>query len=147
MTTLHLREVAAAIAALDFRVVTCLDLDAMPDAVTLRSKPVLAPSSHEPNFLTDWTAKRISTQGNQQNEYTLNYSLFFAPVGKERGLFKLWPEMVECAQTIVGVLQAQAKVDGCKSLTVAGMPQFGPVVDASGVQFHGATLALRIVEF
>jgi hypothetical protein len=157
VTLLHLDEIAVSIAALTIPgvtaggvtipAVTVLDLDQMPDAVDARRLPLLGPSSHEPAFLTDWESLRVSFQGNQRNTYTLNYTLFFAPVGAERGLFKQYPAMVACAQTVVGVFQAHPSVTGCQQLTVLGLPRFGPVFDASGQQFHGATLALRIIEF
>lgn len=144
---LRLADVATAIAALTVPGVTILDLDQMKQALTGNDCPLFGPSSHEPPFLSEWENQRITLQGNQRNAYTLNYKLFQAPIGADRGLFRQWPDMVENARKIVEAIQAVPRVDGCKSIGLAGMPQFGPVVDASGQQFHGATFALRIVEF
>lgn len=146
-SVLRLAEVATAIASLTLSGITILDLDAMPQAVMERACPLLGPSSHDPAFLTDWSARRLTLQGNQENRYTLNYILFQAPVGADRGLFKQYPAMVENARRVVEVFQALPRVDGCKSLTLAGMPNVGPVHDASGQTFHGALFALRVVEF
>jgi hypothetical protein len=55
--------------------------------------------------------------------------------------------MVATAQTVVDAFNGLSKVDGCQFIQLAGMPQFGPVFDASGQQFHGATLSLRVTEF
>lgn len=144
---MRVADVAAAVAALTIRGITILGLDEMKPALSERDCPVLGPSTNSPSFLTDWETRRISTQGNQRNSYTLNYTLYQAPVGADRGLFRQWPEMVENARKVVEALQAVPRVDGCKSLTLAGMPAFGAVFDASGQQFHGATFALRVVEF
>ena len=147
MSTLHVTDVATAIAALTIPGIRLHDLPDMPQAVDTRQCPLLGPSSHEPEFLTDWVSARISFQGNVQNAYTLNYTLFQSPAGKDRGLFVEYPAMVENAQKVISALQAVAKVDGCKSITLAGMPAFGRVFDASGNQFHGAKIAIRVIEF
>jgi hypothetical protein len=147
VTALRLADVAAAVAALDIDGVTVFDLDDMPQAVDPRTCPLLAPSASDPAFLTDWETRRLTLQGNVQNSYTLNYTLFQAKVGTDRGLFAQYPAMVATAQTVVDAFNGLSKVDGCKFIQLAGMPQFGPVFDASGQQFHGATLSLRVTEF
>jgi hypothetical protein len=55
--------------------------------------------------------------------------------------------MVETAQVIADALLAVTRVDGCQHLSLAAMPQFGPVADASAQVFHGAVISLRVVEF
>lgn len=145
--TLHLAEVAAAVAALDIPGIAVLGLNEMPQALTNRPLPLLAPSSHEPSFLTDWEAVRLTTQGNYRNSYTLNYKLFQASAGKDRGLFTQYPEMVANAQKVVDAFQAIVAVAGCKRIELAAMPQFGPVPDSSGQIYHGAVISLRITEF
>lgn len=148
MTTLHLAEVAAAVAALDYDGVTCYGLNTMPQSVELRGDvPVFGPSASDPSFLTDWESRVITLQGNRQNTYTLNFTLFQAQAAKGRGLFETYPDMVESAARVVNRLQSVTKVDGCKHIAIAGMPQFGQVFDASGKQFHGATISLRVTEF
>lgn len=147
MTALHLSDVATAIAALDIEGVTIKDLDEMPQAVDERECPVLGPSSHDPAFLTDWEQTRISVAGNRQMVYTLNYKLFQAPVGKDRGLFKQFPALVDTAQKIADAFNGLTAVTGCKHIRLEAMPAFGPVADASAQLFHGATLAFRVTEF
>lgn len=143
----RLREVAAAIAALTVPGITILDLDQMKPALSERDCPLFGPSANDPSFLTDWDAKRLTFQGNQLNNYNLHYTYFQAPVGADRGLFKQYPDMVENARKLVEALQALPRVDGCKSVKLYEMPRFGPVFDASGQQFHGATFSLQVVEF
>src|SRR3990167_9244838 len=149
MTQLVMRvaDVAAAVAALTIQGITILGLNEMKPALTDRDCPLLGPSSNNPSFLTDWDSKRITMQGNWSNRYTLNYTLYQAPVGADRGLFAQYPVMIENARKIVETFQAITKVDGCKSIMLAGMPAFGQVFDASGQQFHGATFALKFIEF
>lgn len=144
---MRIADVATALAALTIPGIMIYDLDQMPVSVSERDCPLLGPSANDPPFLTDWDAQRVTFQGNQRNAYTLNYKLFHAPIGADRGLFAQYPNMVENARKIAESLQALPRVDGCKSIALQGMPQFGPVVDASGKQFHGAVFALRVVEF
>lgn len=147
MTELRIATVAASIAALTVPGITILDLDEMPASLVGRPLPLLGPSAVNPTFLTDWETRRLTLQGNAQNSYTLNYTLYQVPVGSDRGLFAQYPVMVANAAKVVEAIQALPRVDGCKHIALAGMPQFGPVFDASGQQFHGATFALRVTEF
>ena len=144
---MRVADVAAAVAALTIQGITIFDLPDMKPALTDRDCPLLGPSANNPSFLTDWDPRRITMQGNHSNKYTLNYTLYQAPAGADRGMFAQYPVMVENARRIVEAFQAITKVDGCKSIVLAGMPAFGQVFDASGQQFHGATFALRIIEF
>jgi len=144
---MRVAEVATAIASLTIPGITIYDLDAMPQTISERQVPLFGPSANDPSFLTDWQARRITLQGNWHNSYTLNYTLYHAPVGADRGLFKQYPAMVENARKIVEALQAIPRVDGCKAVELVGLPQFGPVFDAYGQQFHGASFALRVTEF
>ena len=144
---MRVAQVASAIAALTIPGIKIVDLDQMKAALTDRDCPMLGPSSNNPSFLTDWTSQRRSLQGNPDNRYTLNYTLYQASVGSDRGLFAQYPTLIENARKVVEAIQALPRVDGCKSITLAGMPAFGSVFDASGQQFHGALFALRIVEF
>ena len=144
---MRVKTVANSIAALTIVGITILDLDQMKPALTDRDCPLLGPSASDPSFLTDWQTRRLTTQGNQQNSYTLNYTLYQAPVGADRGLFAQYPAMVENARKVVEAFGALARVDGCKSIVLQGMPAFGRIFDASGQQFHGATFALRVIEF
>jgi hypothetical protein len=140
-------DVAAAVAALDIPGIDVLALSEMPPAMTGRKLPLLGPSSHDPSYLTDWQAVRVSLAGNYANTYTLNYMLYHAPAGKDRTVFALYPEMVANAQRVVNAFQALPRVDGCKRIELAGMPAFGPVHDASGAIYHGVSFALRVTEF
>ena len=147
MTSIHVTEIAAAIAGLDIPGVRIKDLDQMPDAVDTRDLPMLGPSAQNPTFLTDWESVRITTAGNRQISYTLNYTLFQAPVGADRGLFKQYPAMVATAEAVADVFNSITVVSGAQHIKLAAMPVFGPVRDASEQLFHGATIALRVTEF
>lgn len=146
---MRVAEVASAIAALDIQGIGIHDLKDMKPALTARDCPLLGPdpSTESASFLTGWMSRRISMQGNQDNRYVLNYTLYQAPMGQDRGLFAQYPEMVENARRIVEALQALPRIEGCKSIALEGMPTFGRVFDASGQPFHGAHFAIRIVEF
>ena len=147
MTTMHFAEIAAAIADLAIAGVKIHDLDDMPDAIDPRRCPVLGPSANDPSFLTDWESTRVSLGGNRAVAYTLNYKLYQAPVGTERGLFKLYPAMVETAQAIADHFNGITVVSGAQHIKLEALPAFGPVSDASGQVFHGAVFSLRVTEF
>jgi hypothetical protein len=147
MTNIHITEIADAIATLDIPGVHIRRLDQMPEAVDTRELPLLGPSANNPSFLTDWENVRITTAGNRKITYTLNYTLFQAPVGADRGLFKQYPAMVATAETVADAFNRITVVRGTQHIELAAMPAFGPVFDASGQQFHGATISLRVTEF
>jgi hypothetical protein len=148
VSAFHIQNVTAALAALTIAVpkLSIRTEQDMLMQVIERDCPLLGPSS-DPSFLTDWETRRISLQGNQQNSYTLNYTYFQAPVGQDRSLFAQYPVMVEHVKTIVDALQTLSAVDGCKSIALEDLPRFGPVHDAMGNVFVGATLSLRVIEF
>lgn len=144
---MRVAEVTAAIAALTVPGITLYGLDEMPPAVNERMCPLFGPSSNDPSFLTDWDAQLITLQGNKRNNYNLHFKLYQAPVGADRGLFKQYPVMVENARKLAEAIQAVTRVAGCKHVRLYEMPQFGPVTDASGQQFHGAAFTIQVVEF
>lgn len=146
MTTLHVVEVARAIAAMTIDGVTVAELEEMPLSATSRDLPLLAPAVDRA-FLSDWVSRRISAQGNVAMAYTLNYTFYYAPFGQGRGLADIYPSLIAAVQTVVDAFNAVTRVNGCKRLELAGLPQVGLVRDASENQFHGALLALRVTEF
>ncbi len=148
MTVPRIATVASSIAALTISGVTLMDLDEVPDALDPRGCPILAPSVADPQFLTEWELPVCLTlMGNMQVAYTLNYKLYQAPVGSDRSLLKLYPAMVATADRVAAALLALTALGGCKHISLAAMPQFGPVSDASGNMFHGAVIALRVTDF
>lgn len=147
MNALQAARIDAAISALTLPGITLKGLAEMPIALTARDCPLLGPSAYEPAWVTDWEALRVSLQGNHRNAYTLNYTYYQAPVGTDRGLFYRYPDMLTNVAAIATALEALPRVNGCQSLELLALPQFGPVHDASGQLFIGATFALRVIEF
>lgn len=142
---LHVTPVAAAVAALDIPGIAVARLNEMPQGLTGRPLPLLAPAIDRP-YLTDWVARRLTLEGNYHNSYTLNYTLYQATL-KDRGLFAVFPDLVASAEKVVNAFQRLVQVNGCKRIELAGWPQLGPVSDASDQKFHGATFALRVQEY
>lgn len=148
--SLHWADVAQSLAALDIRSASAripvLDVHELPQGLTNRPLPLLAPAVDRA-FLSDWTATRITTAGNHQNAYTLNYAFYQAPFAKGRGAFEPFQDTVENVEAVLSAIQALPRVAGCKRIEVAGVPQVGLVRDASDQQFHGAIISLRVTEF
>jgi hypothetical protein len=145
--SLHVTAVAAAVAALDIPGVAIQDVNEMAQGLTGRTLPLLTPGVAEGPFLSDWEPRRISLEGNYQNSYTLNYTLYYAPAGKDRGLFALYPGMVAAVEKVINAFQRLTHVTGCKSITLERIPQMGQIRDVSDQKYHGAVLSLRVIEF
>ena len=146
----HFETVAASIKALTFGIqgLKVCDLSDMVMSVTSRDLPLLGPSASDGRaFLADWQSQRVSLQGNRVNAYTLNYTYFQASAGQDRGLFTLLPLVAENVKTITDVFQTLSSVSGCKHIALLALPSFGPVHDAVGQPFIGASFALRVTEF
>ena len=132
---MRVAQVASAIAALDIQGIKIVDLHQMKAALTDRDCPMLGPSqqqsvvSHGLDLAAALAAKgkTIATRSTTRS--------IRAPVGSDRGLFAQYPTLIENARKIVEAIQALPRVDGCKSITLAGMPAFGSVFDASGNSF------------
>lgn len=150
MTALRWAAVVEAIAALDIRSelarIAVIDVHELPQALTNRDLPLLAPAVDRA-FLSDWTSTRISFQGNTQHVYTLNYALFQAPFAKGRGMFEPFDATVTNLTAVVDAIQGRVRVDGCKRIEVAGIPQVGLVGDGSDLRYHGGVIALRVHEY
>jgi hypothetical protein len=139
--------VADAIGDLTFRGVNNRTLGDTPQAVDERQCPLLARSTHEPDFITDYADQQFTLGGNGRQDYTLNYKYFFAPVGKGRGLFDGEVNSVTHLQTVIAEILRDRRLGGAKYIALASLPSYRTVVDASGKEFHGAVLALRVTEF
>ncbi len=139
--------IAAAIGALTIRGIINKALGETPEAVDTRAGPVLARSTHEPDFITEYLNQQLSLGGNSQTQYTLNYKFFHSPVGQERALFSREVDIVTSLQTAIDALLANRKLGGAKYIALDSLPTFRTVLDASANEFHGAVISLRVTEF
>ncbi len=139
--------VAAAIGALSISGVTNKALGETPEAVDTRAAPVLARSTHEPDFITDYLDQRVTLGGNGVTGYTLNYKFFHSPIGQERTLFKKEVDIVSTLQAVINALLSNRQLGGAKYIALASLPTFRTVLDASAQEFHGAVISLHITEF
>ena len=136
--------VAAAVGGLAVSGVTNKALGTTPQAVDTRECPLLARSTHEPDFITDVVN---CTSGNSRRDYTLNYKYFYAPVGKDRALFATEVENATTLEALLDEMLRNRRLGGAKYIALANMPVFRTVLDASGKEFHGAVIALRVTEY
>lgn len=139
--------IAASIAGLSISGVTIKGLTNLPSAVDNRETPVLAPSVNDPPFMTALNVVRDSFGGLKTITYTLNWKLYAAPIGSERSLLALYPTLVSTALAVLDAIIANDALTGSIDVTPEDVPQFGPVSDPSGNQFHGAVFAIRCMEF
>ena len=125
-----------------------LDLDEIPENVDGR-KPVIFPKPD--GFITALEVERMSqgSLGTALHDvvYTLNYRLCYGKVGEDRGLFKLYPDMVAIAVLFMNAILNNDVVTGLVDLSLAEAINFGPVSDPSGAMFHGCDFALQVLEF
>jgi len=139
--------IAASVAALSITGVTIKGLTNLPAAVDARECPVLAPSVNDPPFMTGLSVDRDSFGGLKTIRYTLNWKLYAGPVGQGRGLLDLYPTLVTKALAVLDAFISNDALSGSIDVTPEDLPQFGPVADPSGVQYHGAVISVRCMEF
>jgi len=141
--------IASNIADIDIGGVDIRGLDEIPDSFTARDCPALCP---EPvNFVTDFVVERDSygspSQSKKTARYTLNYTLFYMPVGASRYGLDRYGDMVEIAFAVLDAIIATDDLGGTVEFTPQDTINFGVVLDATGNSFQGCRILLRVTEF
>lgn len=145
--TFNVVTVANSIAALTFPGVTVQDLDETRDAVDPRRCPVLRPypqAGFELTALDDMSFG--STSAKKDIVYTLTYALFFAPLGSDRGLHIILPEMWAAASTVLGVFRDNDTLTGAVDVRPTSARQAGVILDPADNPYHGVLITLTVLE-
>ena len=139
--------VADSISKLTVSGVTIKDLDEIQDKVLARDCPLVLPA---PDFMQVAEATRESVgtgaAAKWNFNYTLNYRLFYKPVGSERGLRDIYPTLVAKVLLFVEAVIAD-ELTGAVDVTFGGITGFGVVPDPSENLFWGCDIQINVLEF
>jgi hypothetical protein len=129
--------------------VTIKDLTAVPEAVDARQCPVFYP---EPvglvsNILVNYDSFGPGSGAKITVTYDLTYTLAFAKIGQERGLFTIEQEFIKTVKAILTAFITNDSLNGAVEIHPTGVSNFGPVADPSGATYHGCQMTLSIIEF
>lgn len=155
--SIKLTTVTASIAALSITVtkpdgssgaLTIKNIDAIPEAVNPQDCPVLAPRAA--GFVTDFVMTRDTMGADAAYKtvtYTLTYTFYYVPTLQGAGLFEKYDEMVTASAAVLLALSTNTYLSGTTDIYPNGIPQFGPVQDATGAQFHGCEISVRVTQY
>lgn len=140
--------VATNIAGLTVSGVTLKALNAIPENVAPRDCPIIYP---RPDGFMSSLEVEVNSFGSgaakKTVRYTLNYVYLHSSIGTERGLFKVYEDMVTKALAFVDAVISNDAITGCVDIQPTGITSFGPVADPAGGMFHGAQLSFIVTEF
>ena len=131
------------------KAVTIKDLTAVPEAVDHRQCPVLYP---EPVGLVSEIAVEYDSFGPGSSAkitvtYDLLYTLCFAKIGSERGLFTIEQEFLKTVEAVLTAFITNDSLTGAVEIHPKEITNFGPVADPAGNTFHGCQIKLTVLEF
>ena len=145
---LAVTSVATDIAGLSVTGLTIKDLDNFEDEVLHRDGPVLMPA---PQYFTDPAIERMSygpgSVAKTNVYYTLNYRMFYAEVGVERGLSDVYQDMVSLTADLMDAIIANDYTDDAVDISIASIGAFGVVVDPTDNPFYGVDIGIRVLEY
>ena len=103
------------------------------------------------NFITDisFTFEAYGTGGTapMNLEYTMNWVYYHSPLGASGNSLAIFQKMLENIAAILKVIFTNDSVTGAVDVRLLSIGKLGPVFDASGGQYHGALISLRVLEF
>lgn len=146
--TVKFRTICTAIAGLSIPGVNVRDVNQIPENA-MPILPVLFPSPD--NFITEFTPQRVTAGGHGTAaidlNYTLNFCFLHSVIGSGGGLFSTYPDFIDKLALIIIAFLTNDDVNGGVDLQVS-VSNIGPMTDpAQAGQYHGADIALRILEF
>jgi len=139
--------IATAIARLDIEGVNVHDLDNLPVSVAATDCPLLAPRPTD--FMSNLQFERQTFSPGARTytlRYTLNYMLFYQPLGATVSLFDEYPEFMDTVMRIVVAFAEMESMSGATEIVLGGVPEIREVTDVTGTGFHGALFALDVLE-
>jgi hypothetical protein len=139
--------VISAIAGLTISGVNVKDVDETPDIAEM-FLPVLFINPDNPITDIDPQFMSFGTQGSAKMDmgYTLNYLYLHAKVGSGMTLNSVLPGLISNMALIMETIFTNDYVSGAVELKLNGLPHVGVIEDATGKQFHGCAISLRVLE-
>lgn len=148
--TLQTVAIATSIAGYSVTGVTIRDLDDFQDEVKNRDTdlPVLMPS---PNFFSapdiDYKGYGTGAEAPIEVTYILRYRFFYAEVGAERGLLRVFQGFIQKLTAIIDVFIANDATTNAIHLQVTDIGEFGIVTDPSENEFFGCDIGIKVTEY
>ncbi len=129
--------------------VTVLDIDEIPDTVTVRDTPLLSPRV-DVDFVTDFSIARDSmgsaSAAHKTVFYTLNYRLFYQKVGTNRNTGAVYSGFMTTLGAILINLTDNDGMSGVTDLTPR-VTRMGVLEDATMGKCHAADISMVIEQF
>ena len=128
------------------------DMSDLANTVLGRDCPILFPEVRN-GFVNSWEIGPQSVygaegQGVYDTKFVLEYTLAFAPVGADRSLYAVMPEMHDLIMSIVYGVTLHERLGGLvvyfHTVSIEGN---GLVMDPDGNQFYGKTFHFQIAEY
>lgn len=145
---LNISAVSTAFAAISVAGVTIKTAANLPDNVTVRDTPLLAPA---PSYLSAITLGRASygapADMRAQFDYTLTYRYYHAPVGSTRNLSEVYDALVTKVDNIISAVFDNSNLSGTVDIIPTGASAPGLVTDPAGNQFLGCDLTFQVITF
>jgi hypothetical protein len=147
-TTIDFATVTNSISHLSISGVAVKDINELSDALgTLAGGGILSPIPD--NFITGYRAVPVDTSYQQQNVYyTLNFRYYHCPIGGGmNGLFSAYAGLIANLALILKAFCSSVTLSGAMTNGAPQVLRVGPVQDAAGNQYHGADIAINIMQF
>jgi len=147
MTTVQFKTIANAIAGLTFTGINTKTTSTIPlNAIT--ECPLFMPRPDD--FITEiqFSRESFGMSGSEKMNlsYTMNWQYFHAPVGQILS-FQDYSDMLDNVCVILQTIANNDTVTGAVDIQIRDIPRFAQLADVSGNYYHGAQIALRILEF
>ena len=147
MTTVQFETVANSIAGISITGITLKTPDAIP-LNGLTECPYFAPRPDD--FITEIALTRESygTGGSEKMNlaYTMNWQYFHAPITQIMN-FQTYGDILVNIATILQKIADNDAPSGAVDIQVKDITRIGPLADVAGNSFHGANIAIRVLEF
>ena len=130
------------------KTLTILDLGEQPDAIDLRTCPVMFtdPENAVTNMVSSRSGMGPASAAGHDYTYTLGYYVAIYPSGSGRGLKDIMPDLIAWASTIVAAIETHD--DGLVADNInAHCDVIGTITDPTGNVFHGLHMAVDVEEF
>ena len=146
--TLAIATITNSIAALNVALVHIRDIDEIPEAVNPSDCPIIYPKPD--GFVTNFRVEVNSfgsSSAKKTVRYTLTYRFLQAALSSGRGLFDVYDDLVTNVFAFLDAVIANDALTGAIDDTPVNTINFGAVGDPAGNLFHGADIAIEIMEF
>jgi hypothetical protein len=145
---LNVSAVSTAVATMVVAGVTIKTAANLPDNVTVRDCPMLAPA---PNYLSAIVLERMSFGSPADMRgtftYTLTYRYYHAPIGTNRNLSEVYDALVAKVDAIISAFFDYSDLSGTVDIIPTGASAPGLVTDPANNQFLGCDITVQVMTF